>query len=49
LVNYVWKSEIGDYLWTAFCQECGEIIFEIRNEEAKAFVNNHNNKHLGQL
>ena len=37
------------YLYSAYCQECGEIVFEIRNEEAKAFVNNHNQKHLGQL
>jgi hypothetical protein len=37
------------YLYSAYCQECGEIVFEKRNEEAKAFVNNHNQKHLGQL
>ena len=49
LVNYVWRAEIGDYLWTAFCQECGEIVVELRNEEAKAFVTTHNKKHLGQL
>ena len=49
LVNFVWRAEIGEYLWTAFCQECGDIVVELRNEEAKAFVNNHNQKHLGQL
>jgi len=37
------------YLYSAYCQECGEIGFEISNEEAKAFVNTHNQKHLGQL
>jgi len=39
----------SDYLYNAYCQECGEVVFEIRNEEAKAFVNSHNQKHLGRL
>jgi len=39
----------SDYLYNAYCQECGEVVFEIRNEAAKAFVNSHNQKHLGRL
>ena len=44
IVDYVWKSEIGDYLWTAYCQECGELVIEQRNELAKSFVDAHNAK-----
>ncbi len=44
IVDYVWKSEIGDYLWTAYCQECGDLVVEQRNELAKSFVDAHNTK-----
>ena len=44
IVDYVWKSEIGDYLWTAYCQVCGELVVEQRNELAKSFVDAHNAK-----
>jgi len=44
IVDYVWKSEIGDYLWTAYCQECGDLVVEQRNELAKSFVDTHNAK-----
>jgi hypothetical protein len=44
IVDYVWKSEIGDYLWTAYCQECGDLVVEQRNELAKNFVDAHNAK-----
>ena len=44
IVDYVWKSEIGDYLWTAYCQECGDLVVEQRNELAKSFVDAHNAK-----
>ena len=44
IVDYVWKSEKGDYLWTAYCQECGELVVEQRNELAKSFVDAHNAK-----
>jgi len=39
----------SNYLYSAYCQECGEIGFEISIEEVKAFVNTHNQKHLSQL
>jgi len=41
LVNFFWEPKIGDYLWTSFCQECGESIKLVINSEAKAFVANH--------
>ena len=44
IVDFVWKSEIGDYLWTAYCQECGDLVVEQRNELAKTFVDAHNTK-----
>ena len=42
IVDFVWKSEVGDYLWTAYCQECGDLVVEQRNELAKSFVDAHN-------
>ena len=44
IVDFVWKSEIGDYLWTAYCQECGDLVVQQRNESAKSFVDAHNAK-----
>jgi len=44
IVDYVWKSEIGDYLWTAYCQECGDLVVEQQSELAKSFVDAHNAK-----
>jgi hypothetical protein len=44
IVDYVWKSEIDDYLWAAYCQECGALVVEQRNELAKGFVDAHNKK-----
>ncbi len=44
IVDFVWKSEAGDYLWTAYCQECGELVVEQRKELAKNFVDAHNAK-----
>ncbi len=48
IVDFVWKSEVGDYLWTAYCQECGELVIEQRNELVKSFVNAHNAKCMVQ-
>ena len=42
LVNFLWEPKIGDYLWIAFCQECGESIKLVINSKAKAFVATHN-------
>lgn len=42
LVDFLWEPEIGDYLWTAFCQECGKQIYQVENLKARAFVDLHN-------
>jgi len=42
IVNFVWKEELKQYLWTAYCQECGEFVIERNNLEARGFVSLHN-------
>ena len=42
IVNFVWKEELKEYLWTAYCQECGEFVIERSNLEARGFVSLHN-------
>ena len=42
LVDFLWVPEIGDYLWTAYCQECGMQIKRVENSLAKKFVSSHN-------
>ena len=46
IIDFVWEPKVGDYLWTAYCQECGDVIIESRNEVAKKFVHDHNSKCL---
>jgi hypothetical protein len=46
IIDFKWEEKLGDYLWTAYCQECGEVIVESRNEVAKKFVQDHNSKCL---
>jgi hypothetical protein len=42
IVNYVYKEDISDYLWTSICQQCGDHQPEVTNKEAKKFVKSHN-------
>ena len=42
IVDYVYKEDISDYLWTAICQQCGDRQLEVTNAEAKKFVKSHN-------
>ena len=42
IVNYVYKEDISDYLWTSICQQCGDHQLEVTNKEAKKFVKRHN-------
>ena len=42
IVNYVYKEDISDYLWTSICQQCGDNQLEVTNKEAKKFVKSHN-------
>lgn len=42
--NFVYEQESGQYLWDAFCQECGNSVLKISNLEAKEFVTEHNRR-----
>jgi hypothetical protein len=42
IVDFVWKEELNKYLWTAYCQECGEFVIEREHLEARGFVSLHN-------
>ena len=42
LVDFLWEPKIGDYLWTALCQECGSILTLVPNSVARHFVSQHN-------
>lgn len=42
IVDFLWVPSIGDYVWTAFCQECGKQTKKVVNSKAKAFVVSHN-------
>ena len=42
IVDFVFDKSINDYLWTAFCQVCGEVLKKARDTEASSFVEGHN-------
>jgi len=42
IVDFIYKEEVGDYLWTVICQECGSFETEVKNSDAKLFVKTHN-------
>ena len=42
IVNFVYKEDINEYLWTAICQQCGDYQVEVKNADAKSFVKTHN-------
>ena len=42
IVDYIYKEELNDYLWTVICQQCGEFHVELKNLDAKIFVESHN-------
>jgi hypothetical protein len=42
IVGFIYKEEVDDYLWTAFCQQCGDYQIEVKNADAKTFVKTHN-------
>ena len=42
IVNFIYKEEINDYLWTVICQECGQFENKVRHADAKSFVKTHN-------
>ena len=42
IVDFIYKEEVSDYLWTSICQQCGEHQIEVTNADAKSFVKTHN-------
>jgi hypothetical protein len=42
IVDFIYKEEVGDYLWTVICQQCGDYQIEGKNADAKSFVKTHN-------
>ena len=42
IVGFIYKETVGDYLWTAICQQCGDYEVEVKNADAKSFVKTHN-------
>ena len=42
IVDFIYKEEVGDYLWTVICQECGLSETEVKNSDAKLLVKTHN-------
>jgi hypothetical protein len=42
IFSYLYEPELDRYLWSAYCQVCGEVLIERKNDEAKKFVRDHN-------
>jgi hypothetical protein len=42
IVDFIYKEEVREYLWTVICQECGSFETEVKNSDAKFFVKTHN-------
>ena len=44
LVDFKWIEDVDYYIWDGICQGCGEYEGEMKGEEIKKFLNNHNQK-----
>ena len=42
IVDYIYREDLNDYLWTVICQQCGEYEVELKNMHACSFVETHN-------
>ena len=42
IVDYIYREDLNDYLWTVICQQCGEYQVEQVNMDAYSFVETHN-------
>ena len=42
IVDYIYREDLNDYLWTVICQQCGEYVVGVRDTEADSFVKSHN-------
>ncbi len=44
IYNFVYEQESDQYLWDAFCQECGDSVQGNSNLEVKGFIKEHNRR-----
>jgi len=42
IIDYIYREDLNDYLWTVICQKCGEYNVELKNMHAYSFVETHN-------
>ena len=42
IVDYIYREDLNDYLWTVICQQCSEYQVEQVNMDAYSFVETHN-------
>jgi hypothetical protein len=42
IIDYIYREDLNDYLWTVICQQCGVFHVELKNLDAKIFVESHN-------
>lgn len=42
IAKFRFDEGLNAYLWTAYCQVCGKSVVEVSNEDAKSFVEMHN-------
>lgn len=42
IVDFIYREDLNDYLWTVICQQCGEYKEEQVNMDAYSFVETHN-------
>jgi len=42
IIDYIYREDLNDYLWTVICQQCGDYQVGLKNVDAKMFVDRHN-------
>ena len=42
IIDYIYREDLNDYLWTVICQQCGDYRVGLKNVDAKVFVVSHN-------
>jgi hypothetical protein len=42
IVDFIYREDLNDYLWTVICQQCGDYQVQIRDTDADLFVKSHN-------
>jgi len=47
IVDLEWTGNGSKYLWTAYCQVCGDVAYKVGPSIARKFVRTHNQEHLG--